>query len=84
MHHMKTGQIIQEVESLVDHDREPKLAGLGVPVTNHLCSWKDYLAIFACLWSLTVGLTVVFEPRFAAYFGETRQFIWVGLALTIM
>jgi hypothetical protein len=76
---------------LVDHDedRSPSdednnLAGLGKPASSPLCSWKDCVAVAVCLIAFIVAILVVFVPHHAIYWGQTRQFIWVGLCLTVM
>lgn len=78
------GQVVQEVVLLIDKGKGARLPTLGKLATNHLCSWKDYLAIVANLLSLMIGIAIVFEPGFAAYWGQMKQFVWIGLYLTIM
>ena len=65
-------------------DRDVGSTALGKPTTSHICSWKDYVAVIICLVACTVAVLVVFVPRYAVYFGQTRQFIWVGLCLNVM
>lgn len=66
------------------HDLDLKPDSLGIPTSPTSFSWKEAFAIISCTLSLTVAVIVVFEPRVAVYWGQTRQFIWVGLCLTLM
>ena len=60
------------------------LMGLGKPTYNHICTWKDCIALTVCFIACAVAVAVVFVPKYAVHLGQTRQFIWVGLCLTIM
>ena len=73
---------IEEVHS--DHEPDQKQDGLGIPLFPRLSSWKEAFAAVSCVLSLIVAGVVVFEPRVAVYWGQTAQFIWVGLCLTLM
>jgi hypothetical protein len=67
-----------------DKSFRPSASALGTPSSSHRASWKDVLAILACIIAFTVAIVVVFVTKWAAYFGQDGQFIWVGLCLTVM
>ena len=82
---MVKGHIQTDREELLENfdlDHLPK--GLGIPRFPGSYSWKEKLATMCCILALAVAVIVVFEPRVAVYFGQTRQFIWIGLCLTVM
>ena len=72
-------------EQLIDdHDPDQNLESLGIPTFTSSCSWKEALAIILCAVSFAVSIIVVFVSRLAVYLGQTRQFIYLGLCLTLM
>ena len=76
---------VHEQILLADHDEDNNnQAGLGQPASSQSCSWKDGVAVAACLTAFIVAMLVVFVPQYAIHWGQTRQFIWVGLCLTVM
>jgi len=86
-----SAKVASEEILLADHYEDGKpsnednyLAGLGKPASGHLYSWQDYVVVTGCLTAFIVALLVVFVPRYAIYWGQTTQFIWVGLCLTAM
>lgn len=60
------------------------LDGLGISIFPITLSWKEAIAIISCAISLSIALIVVFDTKVAVYWGQTNQFIWVGLCLTLM
>lgn len=86
-----SAKVASEEILLADHyedgkpsDEDNDLAGLAKPVSGHLYSWQDCVVVTGCLTAFIVALLVVFVPRYAIYWGQTTQFIWVGLCLTAM
>lgn len=67
-----------------DDNLECKLNSLREPCSPQTFSGKEALAIISCALSFAVATVVVFEPRVAVYWGQNRQFIWIGLCLTLM
>ena len=84
--HKHTYEVLGDDDDPLHNVSEPasNLRGLGVPQSNHICSCKDVAAVVACLVSFVVAIVVVFVPKIAVYYGQTNQFIWVGLCLTLM
>ena len=74
-----------EAIPLTDHnDPKSESSDLGLPQAPTSFSRNDAITTIACVSSFSIALTVVFNPRVAVYWGQTRQFIWVGLCLTLM
>lgn len=84
MYRPKDTSVVAHEQLLADHDDNGSPTGLGEPTASRLCSWKDYIVIVSCLISYTVAILVAFVPNYAVYWGQNRQFIWVGLCLTLM
>ena len=80
----KQGAAIQVEPFEIDHEPDQRPDNLGVPLCPRSSSWKELFAAVSCTLSFIVMIIVVFQPKAAVYWGQTRQFIWVGLCLTLM
>lgn len=57
---------------------------IGIPTERSETSWQDNFAIVCCFISFTIAVCIVFVQRWAVYWTETGQFVYIGLTLTFM
>jgi hypothetical protein len=69
---------------LQDKAQKPDFQTFGEPTNIKRYSWREWLAFAWCLVAFVTAASVVFVPRWAVYWGQDGQFIWVGFCLTVM